>query len=176
MDGSVNSSELATLSLLNGGRGGIGVGGGGYGYGQFADDTSNAVRINSGEKLATQGHAFIAQKINDSADRQRDITGLLNDSVQFGRVNDRITDAEKANAVAHNELIREMNANARIAAECCCEAKVLALTNHAATQAQLATVLANQNADNRVADAVSNAQQNAKLDVILASGRGNSGN
>lgn len=175
---SINPSEVATLSLLGGGYGYGGRGHGGY-SGQFANDGSNAVRINRNEKLTTQGHDFLSQQISDNADRNRDTLQTLQTNTQFDRVSDKLSDqtdffnnaiarVADATAVGQAEIIREMNAQAREAAKCCCEAKVLAVQNQAKTDAGLATILANQSADTRVSDAVANAAQNAKLDILLA--------
>jgi hypothetical protein len=170
MDGSINPSEVATLSLLGGG--------GGYGYGgvhgrEFATDGSNAVRINSGSKLASQAHDFISQQISDNADRNRDTLSTLQTNTSFDRVNDKIADQTDFFNSAINGIMREQNQNAREAAKCCCEAQLLAVQNQAKTDAGLAQILANQSCDTRVADAVASAQQNAKLDALLSErGRG----
>ena len=174
MDGSVNPSEVATLSLLGGG--------GGYGYGnrhgQFADDSSNAVRINAGHRASVQSHDALSQQISDNADRNRDIASLQNTNAQnianrdfntqvaFGLSNQIDHNAE-VSARGFNAVSREIAETAREAAKCCCEAKLLAVQNQAKTDAAMATILANQSADTRVADAVANANQNAKLDLIL---------
>lgn len=152
---------------------GYGYGGHGGSYGrEFANDGSNAVRIEAhsaanaagienlldqNQFSATndnivQGHNRITDNINLTSTRQSDMTT----SAEF-RTGDRLRDLE-----------REMNANARVAAECCCETKLLAVQNQAKTDAGMAQILANQACDTRVGDAVSNAQQNAKLDAILA--------
>lgn len=170
--GSVSANELATLSLI-GGRG-IGVGAGsGYGYGgTFADASSNAVRINASERSNDKGQDFISQQISDQADRNRDLAALASSHQNFNRIDDKASTIALASATAHQEIIREMNANAREAAKCCCEAKLQAAENQAKTDAALAEIKANQVADVRVADAIANATQNAKLDVLLAAGRG----
>jgi hypothetical protein len=186
-NGSINPSEVATLSLLGGG-GGYGYGGRGYGgYGQFADDASNAVRINSSEKLSAQAHAFnrdavdnshdaISQQISDNADRNRDLQAFGQQSASADRLNDKITDQTRFFSAEINLITRELAEHAREAAKCCCEQKVLALTNQAKTDAAMATITANQLADTRVLTAVANANQNAKLDVLLSNGRGHPGN
>ncbi|AHK11742.1 hypothetical protein S144_28 [Shewanella sp. phage 1/44] len=183
MDGSVNASELATLSLI--GRGGIGVGAGnqgyGYGYGgQFADVSSNAVRVEAGNrqtsasienlldqnqfaaanKNVVDGHNRIIDTLTSHDQRQSDMTV----NAEF-RTSDRLRDIE-----------RELAANAREAAKCCCDAQLLAVQNQAKTDSGLAQILANQACDTRVQDAVANAQQNAKLDAILASNCRSNGN
>lgn len=181
MDGSVNASELATLSLI--GRGGVGVGAGGYGYGgggrEFANDASNAVRINRNEKLASSQHDAISQQISDNADRNRDITSAAQSNAEFisnrdfqtqvgALITGQISRNEDATRAEFNSLNREMAANAREAAKCCCEQKLLAAQNQAKTDAGLATILANQECTTKIADAVANAAQNAKLDIIIA--------
>ncbi len=177
--GSINPSDVATLSLL--GRGGIG---GGYSYGkQFADDASNAVRIKSSEKLSSQGHDFLSQQISDNADRNRDINALqirnaadisnrdFQTTIGFN-LSGQIARGEDNQNGNFNSLTRELAAISREAAKCCCEQKLLALENQAKTDAKLATVIANQECDSKVAAAVANATQNAKLDILLAEGGG----
>ena len=191
-DGSVNPSELATLSLL--GRGGIGVGnGGGYGYGggrEFANDSSNAVRINASERLSQQAHTnnhdasrdshdALSQQISDNADRNRDLASsqsanardIASRDFQQGigvAISQQIARGEDNQNANFNILSREAAANAREAAKCCCEAKLLAVQNQAKTDAALATVIANQDSASKVADAVANAMQTAKLDTLLS--------
>ena len=182
MDGSVNPSELATLSLL--GRGGIGVGNGnGYGYGgggrEFANDGSNAVRINAAERSSGASHDALSQQISDNADRNRDLASSQSQNARDIAARDflqgigvaisqQVARGEDNQNQNFNTLSREAAANAREAAKCCCEAQVLALQNQAKTDAGLATIIANQACDVRVADAIANAAQNAKLDALLA--------
>ena len=145
---------------------------GGYGYGrqgrEFADDASNAVRINSSEKLALQGHSFLSQQVSDNADRNRDTLRSLDSNNSFERVIDKMTDQSRFFSSELNQVQREASANARAMAECCCEAKLEAAKNQAKTDAGLATILANQECASKVADAVANATQNAKLDLLLS--------
>ncbi len=187
--GSINPNDLATLSLL-GPRGGIGVGGGyGYGYGgannSFASDATNAVRINEHSKLNAQGQDYISQQISDNADRNRDIFDLQNTNAnaiaardfqtQIGfQLSSQIARGEDNQNANFNMLAREASANAREAAKCCCEAQLLAVQNQAKTDAGLATIVANQECDGRVAQAVATATQGAKLDLLLSE-RGHGG-
>ncbi len=175
MDGSVNPSEVATLSLLSGGGGGI-LNNRGR---EFASDASNAVRINASKELAAQGHDSISQQISDNADRNRDITSLTQSNAnalanrdfqtQIGTLlTQQIARGEDNINGQFNAMTRELAAVSREAAKCCCEAKLLAATNQAKTDAGLATLLANQECATKVADAVANAAQNAKLDILLA--------
>ena len=184
---SINPSEVATLSLLGGG-GGYGYGGRGYHGGQFADDASNAVRIKAGNAQSVQSHDAISQQISDNADRNRDITSSAQSNAQFisnrdfqtqvgALITGQIARNEDAARSDFNSLSREVAQNAREAAKCCCESKLLAATNQAKTDAGLATLLANQECATKVADAVANANQNAKLDILLAErSRGHGGN
>lgn len=176
--GSINPGDIATLSLL-GGRGGYGLGGGYGGGREFASDSTNAVRINSSEKLSAQAHDSISQQISDNADRNRDITSLNQSNAnalanrdfqtQVGTLlTQQIARGEDNINANFNALTREVAATAREAAKCCCEAKLLAATNQAKTDAGLATILANQECSTKVSDAIANAAQNAKLDVLLA--------
>ncbi len=180
--GSINPGDVATLSLL-GGRGGYGLGGGYGGGREFANDASNAVRINGSEKLSAQGHDFLSQQISDNADRNRDINALqIRNAADIANrdfitqvgfnISNQIARGEDNQNVNFNSLSREAAANAREAAKCCCEAKLLAATNQAKTDAGLAEILANQVCTTRVSDAVANATQNAKLDILLADNGG----
>ena len=171
--GSINPSDVATLSLLGRGYGGgYGYGGGGgYGGGhgrEFANDGSNAVRINSNRHLNTQGQDFISQQISDNADRNRDTVNLIQTQGSTNRIIDSILSSERVNTASFNTIEREMNTNAREAAKCCCAAQLLAVQNQAKTDAGLAQILANQACDTRVDAATANAAQNAKLDVLLS--------
>ena len=159
-------------------------GGGGYGYGnshggrEFANDGSNAVRINRNEKIVELGHDFLSQQISDNADRNRDLASSqaqnardianrdFQQSIAVG-LSQQLARGEDNQNANFNMLSREAAANAREAAKCCCEAQLLAATNQAKTDAGLAQILANQSCDVRVSDAVANAAQNAKLDTLL---------
>lgn len=182
--GSINPGDVATLSLLGrGGMGGYGYGGGYGGGREFANDASNAVRIDSSEKLLAQGHDSLSQQISDNADRNRDITSLNQNNAnalanrdfqtQIGTLlTQQIARGEDNINANFNTLSREVAATAREAAKCCCEAKLLAATNQAKTDAGIASLLANQDCVTKVADAVANATQNAKLDILLADNGG----
>ncbi len=171
---SINPSEVATLSLLGGG-GGYGYGGRGHGGHEFANAGSNAVRINRNEKITELGHDFISQQISDNADRNRDTLTTLQSNTSFDRVNDKISDQTTFFNQAINNVTREQAQNAREAAKCCCESQLLAVQNQAKTDAGLASILANQACDVRVADAVANTAQNAKLDLLLSERGGHGG-
>ena len=153
---------------------GYGMGGGGYGR-EFANDSSNAVRIEAHDRSNDKGQDFLSQQISDNADRNRDTLRTLEIGNSFERINDKITDQTRFFSSEVNMLGREQAANAREAAKCCCEAQLLAVQNQAKTDAGLATITANQACDTRVADAIANATQNAKLDTLLSSRGGHHG-
>ncbi len=161
---------------------GLNFAGNGYGYGgygghgrEFANDGSNAVRINANRQLNSQGQDFLSQQISDNADRNSDLSLRSTLATMATSTSDKINDQTRFFAAEVNQLGREQAANAREAAKCCCDAKVLAVQNQAKTDAGLAQVLANQACDVRVSDAVANAAQNAKLDLLLAERGGNGG-
>lgn len=168
-NGSIADAVIANRGLNFAGPygGGYGYGGGGYGR-EFANDGSNAVRINSNAALNSQGQDFISQKIDDNADRNRDSAQVSSNTASFNRLNDKISDQTRFFTNEINLVSRDLANHARDSAKCCCEAKLLAVTNQAKTDAGMAQILANQSADVRVAEAVANAQQNAKLDTLLA--------
>lgn len=146
--------------------------GGGYGYGgpgrEFASDASNAIRINSSEKVSSLGHDFLSRQISDNADRNRDLSTQSSTINAFQNLGDKLNDQSRFFGAEVNSIQREIAEVAREAAKCCCEAKLLSVQNQAKTDAALATITANQACDTRVGDAVANAHQNAKLDALLA--------
>lgn len=170
----VSNNDVATLALAGRGiGGGYGYGGGGHGR-EYANDGSNAVRINSNQTLAALSHDSLSQQISDNADRNRDIAVTQQNDAHFTALTEKINDQTRFFSGEVNALAREQVANARETAKCCCEAQLLAVQNQAKTDAGLATLLANQECTKQVADAVANAQQNAKLDNLLAA-QGNHG-
>mgnify|MGYP003637031167 CR=1 FL=1 len=167
-NGSIADAVIANRGLNFATPYGGGYGGGG-GYGrEFANDGSNAVRINAAERASNASHDSLSQQISDNADRNRDIQQLQVSDNHFNGVLDKISDQSRFFTSEINLITREQAANAREAAKCCCEAKVLAVQNQAKTDMGMATIIANQACDVRVSDAVANTAQNAKLDALLA--------
>lgn len=129
MEGYTGGSNISTDSLLLArGVGGVGFGYGGYGGmgGDFANQSANAIRLDRN-----------AQQTENQADCTREIIGRGQDAslhafdnatsaASFTRVCDRITDGEFRTSDRLRDIEREMNANAREAAKCCCEVKVQA--------------------------------------------------
>ena len=151
-------------------------GGGGYGR-EFANDGSNAVRIESHAAANAAGIENLLDQ-NQFAITNGNITeghNRITDNINLNstRSSDMLTSAEFRTGDRLRDLEREMVQNAKDAAKCCCEAKLLAVQNQSALLAGQAQILANQACDVRVADAVASATQNAKLDLLLAErGRG----
>ena len=114
---------------------GLNFAGNGYGYGgngrEFANDGSNAVRINANRELNTQGQDFLSQQISDNADRNNDLSLRSTLSTMASNTADKINDQTRLFAAEVNQLGREQAANA-----------------------------------------VANAAQNAKLDLLLAENGG----
>ena len=181
----IQNNDVATLALLNGGFNGGGYGGygnnnrgdRGYGdrifmerdHGNFQNDGSviNA-KMEAHRDTVALSHDHISQQASDNADRNRDIARTQGLDRSFERQSDKITDQTRFFTSELNTLSREQAANARIAADCCCEQKILAIQNQAKTDAGFASVLANQACTTAIADAVANAIQNTKLDQLLA--------
>ena len=107
---------------------GLGIGGFGYpygaGYGAFASPGSNAVRLDRN-----------AQNIEDQADCTRSVLGLGLDRIsdqaeesrrqaQFTAITNAVQNQEIRTADRLRDIEREIAANARTAAECCCELKL----------------------------------------------------
>jgi hypothetical protein len=133
-DSSLNATEIAVGSLLAGGAGGRGGygggawGGGGSGEGVYASPTANAVRIDAHAAANASGIENLLDQNQFAATNKNIVDGhnRLSDTnaVNVNRVSDNQFRSELRNSDQHNEIIREMNANARIAAECCCDTKV----------------------------------------------------
>ncbi len=135
-DSGFSTSDAVLTAAMSGGlggRGGYGGGGGGQwgggygggGHGPFASPTSNAVRI---EAHAAQNAASIENLLdqNQFAATNNNITNGNNrltdaNNINVNRVSDQQFRAELRNSDQHNEIIREMNANARAADKCCCD-------------------------------------------------------
>ena len=143
MNGNLDTADVLLNRGLNGGYGAFGMGGHGGAFGrEFANDGSNAVRINSTEKLTAQGHDFLSQQISDNADRNRDLASTqaqsardiaqrdFSQSIAVG-LSQQIARGEDNQNSNFNMLSREAAANAREAAKCCCEAQLLAVQNQA---------------------------------------------
>jgi len=99
---------------------GLGVGGFGYGvgsypgYGQFASPSANAVRLEKNADITNEQNKCNLLML-DQAEESRRFCDLNSNIFQSElRTNDRLRDIE-----------REISANARAAAECCCETKLL---------------------------------------------------
>ena len=132
MDSSINSNEIATLSLLQS----RGFGGGGYGYGVGAGGGIGA-GVLTAEALAN-GTATNA-KIDANADRaSNSIAGVRSAfdnqtrNVQFDQVNQNITNMEFRSLDRQRDIERQIVDNAKDAAKCCCETQKL-ITSEAAT-------------------------------------------
>ena len=171
--GLVGDSILSRAAYGDGGYG-FGRGRGGANF-EFDGSVINA-KVDSNKEANSNQHQSILSQIDSAADRARDAANRSISDQHFTSLTDKLNDNSRFITSEFNALAREQNENARLAAKCCCEAQLLAVQNQAKTDSGLATIIANQAADTRVADAVSNAQQNAKLDAILAdNGRGNGG-
>jgi hypothetical protein len=118
-NGGVGFDQAATLALLadtnRAGRGGGVWGGGfgeglGYGYGAFAGPTANAVRINRNADLNRE-QVRNTQFLLDQAEESR----------QFSNICQRMGDQEVRQSDRLRDLEREINQNARVAADCCCD-------------------------------------------------------
>lgn len=133
-DTGFSTSDAVLWGAMNNmGRGGYGYGGGGggawgNGYGGgwgghsvWASPGSNAVRINRNAEITKSEndcnrHLF-GQAFNSVRDSFEDATR----QTQFNRICDRGVDAEFRTSDRLSSIEREMAANARAAAECCCE-------------------------------------------------------
>ena len=128
-----SASDAVLTSAMSGGfnRGGSNWGGG---YGSpFADQGSNAVRINSGNRANAAGIENLLDQNQFAATNSNVVSG-------FNRVCDRLSDSEFRQSDRMRDQDREIAANARAAAECCCELKLENCKNTAALTAEIKAV------------------------------------
>jgi len=153
-DSSLNATEIAVGSLLAGGRGGIG-GGGAWGSGEFcntfANPSANAVRIdrnaqqNEDQHDCTRGimesnfrglsDGFIQQSTNDQFNRICTAIAASDNRAADQRFQSELRTNDRLLA-----LQAEINENARVAAQCCCDLKLQACEDKAELKAAVLAV------------------------------------
>ena len=114
MDNGFSAADavIANRGLNFAGYGG-GYGGGRGGYGrEFANDGSNAIRIESGERLSSSQHGSISRQVADNADRNRDAADALSSHVNFNRVDDKLNTQSLSIAASFNTIESELAATA----------------------------------------------------------------
>lgn len=132
--GGVGFSDAGVLALLadtnRAGRGGGYWGGEGGGYGgPFATPSANAVRINrNSAQLADEARHTDTNRI---CDRMMD---------GFGSITQGLFASEMRNGDRLRDVEREMSANAREAANCCCDIQKQQIGDTAALSRQIAEV------------------------------------
>ena len=137
--GSLNATEIAVGSLLAGNRG-YGYGGAwdghhGYGgHGNFASPSANAVRLNRNAQQIENQADCTREVLGNSMDNNARAFNQAENNRSFQRVCDNITASEFRTGDRLRDLEREINANAREAAQCCCD-----------TQKEILRVEANSN-------------------------------
>lgn len=140
---SLNATEIAVGSLLAGNRGG-GYGGGAWGggyYGRpFADDGTNAVRINRNGQFIENQADYTRDSINSGIDRVANAFENAERARQFSDIRDGQFRLELRTNDRLLALQAEMNANARTAADCCCEVKLNQCKDTAALMAEIKAV------------------------------------
>lgn len=132
-------SQISTDSLLLARGIGPGFGGFGYGYGGgFANPSANAIRLDrNADQVASEG-ACTREIIGKGQDYNLHAFDAAQESIQFGRVCDRLSDAEFRTGDRLRDIEREMAANAREAAKCCCDVKVQSANDKAEILAAIA--------------------------------------
>lgn len=143
-DSSLNATEIAVGSLLAGNRGGHGGGGawgGGYsGYGPFASPGANAVRLDRNAQLGENQADCTREVLGKQMDDTRTAFSAAEIARNFQRVCDSLNTAEFRTSDRLRDIEREMNANARVAAECCCETQKEILKLDAANNLRFAEI------------------------------------
>lgn len=104
-----------------GGYGGFGFGGYPSGYGSFAGPAANAVRLNRNEAVTRDSGECTRLTLGAGLDRISDQNEENRRMAEFTSIRDGQTNSEFRNADRLRDIEREIAANARAAAECCCE-------------------------------------------------------
>ena len=177
MDNGFGTADILT------GRG-LGLGGfGGYNYGgQFADASSNAVRINRNEgvvrdaqKCTTDTLTANLARISDQAEEGRRnasftsltdgiVNGEFRTAAQLAGITAGMFQAELRNGDRLRDIEREINTNARAADKCCCDLKLQACED----KAQLLAAIAASNATTLAVEgrAIERALNNSNAELI----------
>ena len=134
--GQTNLNDIIGLRGVGVGLG-YGYGAGSYpGYGQFASPSSNAVRLDrNAQYIENQADCTREVLSADIAGVRQSFENLARDN-QFAaitkavsdghcQINNNINNSEFRNIDRISNIEREMAANARAAAECCCDTKLL---------------------------------------------------
>jgi hypothetical protein len=151
MPDTLNATEIAVGSLLAGGVGGRGGAWGGYheGCNTFANPAANAVRIDRNADVSNLsfGAARDFQESNfrgissafDTATRAGEFARVCE---KIGEVDNRGADQRFQAELRTNDrllaLQAEINENARVAAQCCCDIKLQACEDKAQVLAAIA--------------------------------------
>jgi hypothetical protein len=138
MEGYTGGSNISTDSLLLArGVGGVGFGYGGY-SGDFANPSANAIRLDRNDQMVQSEAHCTREIVQKGQDYNLHAFDSQNTAAGFTRVCDRISDAELRNGDRLRDIEREMNANAREAAKCCCEVKLQSCEDKAQIMAAIA--------------------------------------
>lgn len=121
----LTANDIALGSLLAGGNRYGGAWGNGYpGLDVFAGPGSNAVRIEKAEGVTRDTASCIMGSIGGSLDRISDQAMEGRRMSQFDSIRNALYLQEVNTNNRFRDVEREMNANAREAAKCCCEVKL----------------------------------------------------
>lgn len=161
--GSLNSSEVATLALLQS----RGFGGAGYGVGSgypcggvnghFASDGSviNA-NIEANREFAHQNVTRVVDNQKANADRITDAQKFVAELATENRISDKFADQNLALATAISQIDRRFSDMSLQINQCCCDLK-----------AGQATIEAKIDSAEAVRSAVEQAKQASKIDLLV---------
>lgn len=138
--------------------------GGGYNQaGNFANAGSNAVRINRNNDITKAEARCLEASLGANLDRVSDQNLETRSILRFDSIKDGQFQSELRNGDRIAAITAEMNANARVADKCCCDAKILTIEKFAelskqqavdngAVQAKLAAIDAKLDANKEIAE------------------------
>ncbi len=163
MSNGIGNNDVATLSLL---------GNTGWGYGNHANFAYDGSVINANVKSNQEFFAAATERVIDNQKAAADMNTAIQD--QIARTAAEFREADRFNNLnallfnQFNQIDRRFADQDLKAQECCCEIK-----------AGQAAILAKLDQQTAVANAVANAEQNIKLNQLLAAmgnGNGNGNN
>lgn len=115
--------------------------GGIYGsQGRFAGDASNAVRINRNGDFMRLGIDRVSDQNEETRRNLGEARVMDNITGSCNRVSDAQINGEFRMSDRLRDIEREMNANARVAADCCCDLKLKMCEDKAELKAEILAV------------------------------------
>jgi len=139
MENGFSTADAVLTSAMSGGFGNGAANWGNRGCAApFADPASNAVRINRNADVSAANDSCTRSVLGLGLDRLSDQAEESRRSAQFTSIRDGQFQAELRNGDRLRDIEREIAANAKIAAQCCCDLKLQSCEDKAEILAAIA--------------------------------------